>query len=135
MIIIDPEQMKAANGSIKFLINTVPNDIDFQQYVSCMERGGKLVQVGMPATNDYLKLNINGLVANEIEIIGSAVGSRQPIIKIVDFCNKNDVYPIVEEYTFEELPKAFEKLENGRPHFRCTVNMKDSAEKKDWENK
>ena len=69
VIIIEPEQMKAANGSIKFLINTVPNDIDFQQYVSCMERGGKLVQVGMPATNDYLKLNINGLVANEIEII------------------------------------------------------------------
>ena len=26
--------------------------------------------------------------------------------------------------------KAFDKLENGRPHFRCVVNMKDFAEKK-----
>ena len=76
-----------------------------------------------------MKLNVNGLVGNEIEVIGSIVGPRQPINKMVDFCHKNDVYPIVEEYPFEELPKAFEKLENGRPHFRCVVNMKDYAEK------
>ena len=49
--------------------------------------------------------------------------------KMLDFCSKNDVYPIVEEYPFEEMPKAFEKLEHGRPHFRCVVNMKDFAEK------
>ena len=83
----------------------------------------------MPAANDSLKLNINGFVVNEVEICGSIVGPRQPIKKMVEFCHKNDVYPIVEEYPFEELPKAFDKLENGRPHFRCVVNMKDFAEK------
>ena len=129
VISTDPEQMKAAKGSIEFLINTIPNDIDFQQYVDCVERGGKFIQVGMPAANDSLKLNINGLVVSEIEICGSVVGPRQPINKMVEFCHKNDVYPIVEEYPFEELPKAFDKLENGRPHFRCVVNVKDFAEK------
>lgn len=83
----------------------------------------------MPAVNDSLKINVNNFVCNEVEIIGSIVGPRQPINKMVDFCHKNDVYPIVEEYPFEEMPKAFEKLENGRPHFRCVVNMKDYAEK------
>ena len=48
---------------------------------------------------------------------------------MVDFCAKNDVYPIVEEFPFEKMPEAFEKLENGRPFFRCVVNMKDFAEK------
>ena len=75
------------------------------------------------------KFNINGLVATEIEIMGSCVGPRQPIKNMIDFCHKNDVYPIVEEYPFEKMPEAFEKLEHGAPFFRCVVNMKDYAEK------
>ena len=129
VISTDPEQMKAAVNSIEFLINTIPNDIDFQQYVNCVERGGKFVQVGMPAAEDTLKLNVNALAGNEVEVIGSMIGPRKAINTMVDFCNKNDVYPIVEEYPFEEMPKAFDKLENGRPHFRCVVNVKDYAEK------
>ena len=129
VISTDPEQMKAAANSIEFLINTIPNDIDFQQYISCVERGGKFVQVGMPAVDDSLKLNVNSLVGNEVELIGSMIGPRKAINTMVEFCHKNDVYPIVEEFPFEEMPKAFEKLENGRPHFRCVVNVKDYAEK------
>jgi len=125
----DPEQMKAAVNSIEFMINTVPNDIDFQPYINCVERGGKFIQVGMPAADDTLKVNINALAGSEIEIIGSVIGPRANIRDMVDFCNKNDVYPIVEEFPFEEMPKAFDKLENGRPFFRCVVNMKDYAEK------
>lgn len=124
-----PEEMKAAQGTIEFLLNTVPNDIDFQPYVLCVERGGKFVQVGMPAATDFLKLNINLLVVNAIDVVGSIVGPREPIKRMVDFCHKKDVFPIVEEYPFEEMPKAFEKLEHGRPHFRCVVNMKDFAAK------
>ena len=125
----DPKQMKEAANSIELLINTIPSDIDFQPYINCVERGGKFIQVGMPAALDALKCNINGLVANEIEIIGSCVGPRLPIQNMIDFCNKFDVYPIVEEFPFEKMPEAFEKLEHGSPFFRCVVNMKDYAEK------
>ena len=111
------------------MINTIPSDVDFQPYINCVERGGKFVQVGMPAAEDTMKFNINGLVATEIEIMGSCVGPRQPIKNMIDFCHKNDVYPIVEEYPFEKMPEAFEKLEHGAPFFRCVVNMKDYAEK------
>ena len=65
----------------------------------------------------------------EIEVVGSSIGPRHSINKMIEFCNKNDIYPIVEEYSFEDLPKAFEKLEHGKPNFRCVVNIKDYAEK------
>ena len=125
----DPQQMKDAENSIEFMINTIPNDVDFQPFINCVARGGKFIQVGQPARNDCMKLNVNALVGNEIEIIGSVVGPRQPINNMVDFCVKNDVYPIVEEFPFEKMPEAFEKLEHGSPYFRCVVNMKDYAEK------
>ena len=125
----DEKQMKAAINTIDFLINTIPNDVPFDPYVMCLKRGGKLVQVGMPAVSDQMKINVNLIVACEIEIMGSCVGPRVPIKTMLDFCSKNDVYPIVEEYPFEKMPEAFEKLEHGNPYFRCVVNMKDFAEK------
>ena len=121
--------MKEAAGSIEFIINTIPNNIDFQPYISCVAKAGKFIQVGMPAATDSMTFNINSLVLNEIEIMGSCVGPRKPIRKMVDYCHKNDIYPIVEEYPFEKLPEAFEKLEHGSPFFRCVVNMKGFAEK------
>ena len=48
---------------------------------------------------------------------------------MIDLCAEKDIYPICEEYDFEDLPKAFDKLENGKPHFRCVLNVKDWAEK------
>ena len=83
----------------------------------------------MPAATDTMQFNINALVINEIEIIGTCVGPRQPIKNMLDFCSKHDVYPIVEEFPFEKMPEAFEKLEHGSPRFRCVVNMKDYAKK------
>ena len=126
----DEEQMKAAATTIDFMVNTIPsNNTNFNKYISCIKRGGKLIQVGMPAFDDEMRINVNMLVSCEIEILGSCVGPRKPTDKMVDFCAKNDVYPIVEEFPFEKMPEAFEKLENGRPFFRCVVNMKDFAEK------
>ena len=59
IISTDAKQMKEAKESIEFLINTINNNIDFQPYFSCIERGGKFIQVGMPSENDNLNLNIN----------------------------------------------------------------------------
>lgn len=39
------------------------------------------------------------------------------------FCTEHEVYPIIENYEFEEFPKAFAKLEKGRPHYRGVVNV------------
>ena len=125
----DPQQMKDAAGSIQFLINTISTDVDFKPYFSCVKRGGKFIQVGTPAAADCMKINIIDLVFNEIQIIGSVIGPRQSYKNMIDFCYKNDVYPICEEYQFEKMPEAFEKLEHGSPFFRCVINAKDFAEK------
>ena len=48
---------------------------------------------------------------------------------MIKHCAGKNIYPIVEEYDFDNLPKALDKLENGKRHFRCVVNEKDYAEK------
>ena len=48
---------------------------------------------------------------------------------MLSICVEKDIYPMVEEFSFEDFPKAFNRLENERPKFRCVVNVKDWAEK------
>ena len=65
----------------------------------------------------------------EIKFIGSWLGPRVHINEMVKLCNEKKVYPQVEVFSFEDFPKALDKLEHGKPHFRCVVNVKDFAEK------
>lgn len=39
-----------------------------------------------------------------------------------DFVSKHGIKSICEHYKFEEFDKALEKLENGKPFFRCVVD-------------
>ena len=63
---------------------------------------------------------------------GSLVGPRGAIKQMVEFCSDKDIFPSCEEYDFEDLPRAFNKLENGKPYFRCVLNAKDFAVKNGW---
>jgi D-arabinose 1-dehydrogenase-like Zn-dependent alcohol dehydrogenase len=65
----------------------------------------------------------------ELMIVGSLIGTRKEINTMLEFCTKHDVYPWIEEFSFEDFPKAFDRLENGRPRFRCVVNVQDYAKK------
>ena len=79
--------------------------------------------------NNDIKFNYFPLLKKEIKVVGSLVGPRGAINNMVKFCCEKDVFPLCEEFDFEDLPKAFDKLENGKPHFRCVINVKDYAEK------
>ena len=69
------------------------------------------------------------VICKECTLVGSLTGPRPVIKEMIKLCVEKNIYPIVEEYDFDDLPKAFDKLENGKPHFRCVVNAKDYAEK------
>ena len=126
----DDAQMKAANKKFDFVINTLPLKGEFEKYFETVAKGGIFVQVGMPAVADCdFKVNVWALVTKEIDFVGSNVGPRWCIKEMLPLCAEKNVYPMVEEFSFDDFDKAFEKLEKGKPKFRCVVNVKDYAEK------
>jgi len=111
------------------IINTVPASENFQKYVSLTAPCGYFVQTGVPDVTENISLNALFLVMKETHIVGSLVGSRADTNEMLDFCAKNDVYPMVEEFAFEDFPKALERLEHGKPIFRCVVNCGEYSKK------
>ena len=126
----DPEQMKAAQGKFDFVINTSSVFDNVDDYINTVSLCGYYVQVGAgPVSDAKVTFNIFSVIVKEVKIVGSIVGPRHVINDMVKICVDKDIYPIVEEFSFEDFPKAFNRLENERPKFRCVVNVKDWAEK------
>jgi len=112
-----------------FIINTVPFDGEVGDLINLCAPQGKFIQVGLPDLEDPLKVPHIPLVFKEIQLTGSIVGTRDNNRKMLDFAAKNDVYPITEEYQFDDFLKAVEKIEKGRPKFRIVINVQDFAKK------
>ena len=130
IISTDEEEMKKVKGKFDFVMNTLPVSEKFDKYLCTVAKGGYFVQVGLAPASDFnVTFDNSKLVINELTIVGSCVGPRQPIREMIKLCVEKDIYPMVEEFSFDDFPKAFDRLENGKPKFRCVVNVKDWAEK------
>lgn len=105
-----------------FIINTSPVYDGFDKLVTLTAKGGIISQVGVPDSSEKCTFKLGNIVFKEIHIIGSLVGSRSITQDMLDFCADNDVYPTCEHYSFEDFGKALDRLENGRPIFRCVVD-------------
>ena len=116
-------------GKFDFIITTLPSTNNFHSYFNLLASGGTLVVVGVGQATDIYNVSVAGLVLGEKKIVGSLVGKRDEIKEMLEFCVKNNVYPMCEHFAFEEFDKALNKLEHGKPHFRCVVDCGDYAKK------
>ena len=112
------------------LLITISSFDRVEDYLNTVALCGYYVQVGAGSVADAnVTFNIFNLIVKEINFVGSIVGPRHVIKEMLPICVEKNIYPMVEEYSFEDFPKAFNRLENERPKFRCVVNVKDWAEK------
>ena len=105
-----------------FIINTSPVYDGFEKLLQMAGTGGKICQVGFPDSSEKATFSLEPVIMKELQIIGSLVGSRSITQEMLDFCADNDVYPTCEHFSFEDFGKALDRLENGKPIFRCVVD-------------
>lgn len=118
-------EMRGHADKYDFIINTLPVEDGFDEFLNVAAPRSNFVQVGIPDISKKINFSCLSLVFKEVKIIGSIIGTRKVINEMLDFCVKENIYPMVEEFSFEDFPKAFDRLENGRPKFRCVVNVEE----------
>ena len=93
--------MKAVANTFDFIINTLPSNKGFGEYVKTAAPGGVMVQVGVPPTEEgNCNFNIFDIVGKAVSLVGSCVGPRTVIKKMINICVEKDIYPIVEIFDF-----------------------------------
>lgn len=128
--ITNDEAYKANISKFDFIINTIPAKEGFNKLVDLCGPLGKFIQVGIPDDGFNVEMSLMTLIFKGIQVIGSGVGSRSEINAMLKLCADEDIYPVNQEFEFEDFPKALDLLEHGKPIFRCTVNVGDFTKKK-----
>jgi D-arabinose 1-dehydrogenase-like Zn-dependent alcohol dehydrogenase len=119
-------------NSYDMILNTLSVNFkteEFSLLSKILKPYGKFIQMGVPEHGSKLDINYHDIVGKQIMIIGSLVGGVKHTKAMLEFSAKNDIKCKCEIFEWNDFPKALDKLENGRPLFRCVVHVDPESKK------
>jgi len=122
VVVSTPETLQQEAKKFDLILNTLPSTEDLDPYLRLTALAGTFVQMGIPAHANKPKMNPGILVSSHINFTGSLIGTRKETYEMLEFSAKHNIIPMCEEFEYDKFPEAFERLENGKPIFRCVVD-------------
>ncbi|HEX8462566.1 MAG TPA: NAD(P)-dependent alcohol dehydrogenase [Segetibacter sp.] len=118
----DEDAVKKAELSFDFILITIPDPFDVNEYIDLLKRDGSLVTVGL--LGPYKKPTVNMNVAmHRRNISGSLIGGIQETQEVLDFCAEHNILPDCEIIPIQQINDAFEEMQKGEVRFRYVINM------------
>ena len=116
----DSEQMAAHAGKFHYLLFCVSGGVvDLNAYVGLMRPYGILHFVGIPEKVE--NFNVLPLLFGRLTLSASPIGSNREMREMLEFASKNDIKPIIEEFTHRTANDAIKKLRDGAVRFRAVL--------------
>lgn len=116
----DAADMEANAGTLHFLLFCVSGgSIDINNYVGLMRPYGTLHFVGIP--EEVVNFNVMSLMFQRLSLAASPIGSSGQMRAMLDFAAKNDIKPIIEEFTHKTANEAIQKIRDGSIRFRAVL--------------
>ena len=115
----DPEELESIAGSLDFILNTTNVTLDWDSYLTTLAPKGRFHNVG--AVLEPMAIPAFSLIGGEKSVGGSPLGSIALTRKMLEFCVRHDIYPIVEEFPMNEVNEAFDHLKAGKARFRIVL--------------
>lgn len=125
VITTEPGAWDKVKGSFDVLLNTVSHsDTDtFNKLTAAVDALGTYVQLG--GAVQPIEFRTMSLLFGQKNLTGSLVGSYKETVEMLEFSDKHHILPMTEEFSFDDFPKAWDLLVNGKPKFRCVVKCLD----------
>jgi len=117
----DPEQIKAAQGTFDFILDTVSAKHDFNMYLSLLKTNGTMMCVGAPS--DPADISAFSLLMGRKSVAGSAIGGIKETQEMLDFCAEHNIVSDIELIDIKDITTAFERMEKGDVRYRFVIDM------------
>ena len=114
----DPDTLKAYTNDFDMVLVTANVDLDWDSYIGTLRPGGKLHIVGAAS---QVKATVFPLISGEKSIGASPGGSPAEILKMLDFCSRHAIEPVIEEFPISHVNDAMAHLESGKARYRIVL--------------
>jgi uncharacterized zinc-type alcohol dehydrogenase-like protein len=107
-------------GRFDLIINTVNQPLDWTAVVGALAPLGRLHLLG--AVLAPLPVNAFDLIMTRRAITGSPTSSPASLRKMVEFCARHGIQPVVEHLPMGEINEAIRRLKQGDVRFRFVLD-------------
>lgn len=124
LVSTDPAQLKAAMGTMDYIIDTVSAVHALAPLIGLLKLNGKLVTLGLP--NKPLELPIFPLVLGRKLVGGSDFGGIKETQEMLDFCAKHNITSEIELIKMDYINTAMERLAKADVRYRFVIDVGNS---------
>jgi len=114
----EPDQVAAIVNTLDMVLVTVNVPLDWAPYLAALRAKGKLHFVGAQAE---VGLPFFPLLTGQKNVGASPLGSPATLGKMLEFCARHNIAPLVEEMPMSRLNEAMERLDAGKPRYRIVL--------------
>ncbi|XP_062149236.1 probable cinnamyl alcohol dehydrogenase 9 [Alnus glutinosa] len=120
----DAAKMKAAMGTMDYIIDTVSAVHPLAPLLGLLKLNGKLITVGLP--EKPLELPIFPLVLGRKLVGGSDVGGMKETQEMLDFSAKHGISADIELIRMEDINSAMARLAKSDVRYRFVIDVANS---------
>jgi len=115
----DSAAIKKIAGSLDFILVTVNASLDWASMIGALAPRGRIHFVG--AVLAPVEVAVFGLLVGQKSVSGSPSGSPSVVDKMLAFCGRHQIAPVIERYPMSRINDALERLRSGNARYRIVL--------------
>jgi len=123
LTLTDEQKVKEYLGSFDFLISTIDKVANWNVYISLLKVGGTMILLGVP--DGAFDLPCHQFVLQRKVLSGSLIGGTRRTEEMLQFCSENNIVSDVQVYPIEEVNRAYEDFNLGKPRYRFVLQVSE----------
>ena len=116
------DAMRAAAGTLDFIINTVAAPHNLDPFLSALKRDGVMTLVGAPA-EAHPSPTVFNLIMGRRSIAGSLIGGIRETQEMLDFCAEHGITSEIEMIRMDQINDAYERMLKSDVKYRFVIDM------------
>jgi uncharacterized zinc-type alcohol dehydrogenase-like protein len=112
-------ELRKLSGSLDFILVTVNVPLDWSTIIAALAPRGRLHLVG--AVLAPIPVTAFSLLTGQKSLSGSPVGSPATTAKMLEFCARHGVAPVIETFPLSRVNDALEHLRAGQARYRIVL--------------
>lgn len=115
----DADALRPLRGHFDMIISTVNVTLPWAKFMSTLGPNGKLITVG--AVAEPMGIPAFSMIAGGKSVGGSDTGAPAMVAKMLEFCTRHNIKPMVEYFPMKNINAAIEHLESGKARYRVVL--------------
>ncbi len=121
----DPHTFKQNTSRFNFILDTVSEKHDYNDYLNLLSHDGTMVLVGIP---EPTILSAGSLIIQRRRLAGSLIGGIRETQEMLDFCAEHGVLADIELIPIQRINEAYDRVVRSDVRYRFVIDIASLTE-------